>query len=352
MSFWNKQSVIYNDNNEFTEIQKNIILPDTPYPLPNHYEWNFQLSNEEIYLFLKEHYNDNNFSLLYSLEFINWYRKDIIVSVKTNNQIVGFIIGTIQPIIIKNNKKKCVFINFLCTHKQIRKKRLSTILIKEITRQISKLNIFIAMYCSQSKLHLPITQSNYYHYFVNVPKIIQNHFYDIPEQFNKTKIPIKTLSKYYHINTIEHNMIPFTEEHIPDVLSLFTNYFEKFTIHIDFEQYDITTLFYQENIIYSYISTDKTEFISFYLIPIQTKNEILYNIYTLYLISNDYQTLFQKLYTIVKELQFDMISIYNNMDNQQIINHYNFETGQTFYQYIYNFKYKQINSNENAVSFY
>lgn len=354
MSFWDKQLINkdYNDDEEFTEIVNPVILPDDPYPLPNQYEWYMNPSIEELYAFINEHYNHNiEYSLKYSFEYFNWYKKDLIVCVKTNENIVGCIIGTIENLIIKNNEKQCVFINFLCTHKQLRKKRLSTILIKEITRQISKLNIYIAIYYSSSILHLPLTQSNIYYYFVNVPKIVETEFYDIPNTYKKCKIPIKTLTKYYHIPTIEHDMIPFTEEYILDALSLFINHFEKFTIHIDFNQYNIKQLLYQENIIYSYISTDKTEFISFYIVPIHTKKQILYNVMILYLISNNYELLFQKLYTIVKELDVDIISIYNIMDNNKIIDKYNFETGTTLYQYIYNFKYKQINPNENSIFF-
>jgi glycylpeptide N-tetradecanoyltransferase len=364
MSFWDKQLIVHNNNNnnenenenenenDYVEIEIPVILPDCPYKLPKYYEWYNTPSIEELYTFINEHYNkDILYSLRYSFEYLNWYKKDLIICVKTNENIVGCIIGTIENIIIQNKEKKCVFINFLCVHKKLRKKRLSTILIKEITRQISKLNIYIAMYYSSSKLHLPLVQSNIFYYFVNVPKVIKTDFYEIPNTYKRCKVPVKTLTKYYNISTIEHNMIPFTEEYIFDVLSLFNNYFEKFTIHIDFNKYNIKQLLYQENIIYSYISNDKTEFISFYLVPIQTNTELLYNVITLYLISNDYELLFKKLYTIVKELNFDIISIYNIMDNNKLIEKYNFEKGQMLYQYIYNFKHKELKPNENSIFF-
>jgi len=352
MSFWDNQLVLYDDNEDFTEIQNPVVLQDTPYILPKGYEWCIP-SVIELYNFLNNHYNnDIPFSLYYSLEFLDWYKKDIIIGVKSNNEMVGCIVGTIENIIIYEQCKECVFINFLCTHKKLRKKRLSTMLIKEITRQISKLNIYIAMYCSENKLHNPFVKSNYYHYFVNIPNIIDTEFYMIPNKYKRFKQPIKQLIQYYDIPCIEHNMIPFTEEYIPNVFELFKTYFEKFTIKLDFEKYDITRLLYRENVMYSYISKDCKDFISFYLIPIQTKNKKLYNVFTLYLITDDYETLFKKIYTIVKELDFDLISIYNNMDNEFIIDKYNFEMGQIFYQYIYNFKYKQIPSNLNSILFF
>lgn len=50
-----------------------------------------------------------------------------------------------------------VEINFLCVHKKLRSKRLTPVLIKEVTRRVNRENIFQAVYTAGVLLPKPIS---------------------------------------------------------------------------------------------------------------------------------------------------------------------------------------------------
>ena len=98
-------------------------------------------------MLLKDHYvedTDGIFRFEYSIEFLKWALitpdciKDWHVGVKsTNGKLLAFISGVPVKTKINENVLKMAEINYLCVHRQLRKKKLAPLLIKEITRRVN-----------------------------------------------------------------------------------------------------------------------------------------------------------------------------------------------------------------------
>ncbi|CAF4047900.1 unnamed protein product, partial [Adineta steineri] len=122
-----------------------------PYELPNGFVWDdidihVDEQLQELCTFLDEHYiedDGNNFRLKYSMPFLRWalcvpdWLKKFHVGVRVtkNSKLVGFISAVPIRIRVYDKELSMVDINFLCVHKKLRLKRLSPVLIKEITRR-------------------------------------------------------------------------------------------------------------------------------------------------------------------------------------------------------------------------
>ena len=95
---------------------------------------------EEIVLFLKEHYVEDdvgNFSLHYTKEKFRWaimapgWIKDLIFCVRNskNRKIMATICGVPKKYIVLERNLKMCEVNFLSVHKKLRSKRFAQIMI-------------------------------------------------------------------------------------------------------------------------------------------------------------------------------------------------------------------------------
>lgn len=128
-----------------------------PYELPTGFEWyTLDLSTEDdlqaLFALLRDHYvedSDGVFRFEYSIEFLKWalctpnYKKDWHIGVRsTNGKLLAFISGTPVKTKVNDQTVKMAEINYLCVHKQLRKKKLAPVLIKEITRRVNLCDIW------------------------------------------------------------------------------------------------------------------------------------------------------------------------------------------------------------------
>jgi len=65
-------------------------------------------------------------------------------------------------------------------HKKLRSKRLTPVLIKEVTRQCHLKGIFQAIYTAGVVIPTPISTCRYYHRTINVPKLVDAKFTYVP----------------------------------------------------------------------------------------------------------------------------------------------------------------------------
>jgi glycylpeptide N-tetradecanoyltransferase len=65
-------------------------------------------------------------------------------------------------------------------HKKLRSKRLTPVLIKEVTRQCHLKGIFQAIYTAGVVIPTPISTCRYYHRTLNVPKLVDAKFTYVP----------------------------------------------------------------------------------------------------------------------------------------------------------------------------
>ena len=179
------------------EVEKTIadIRPE-PYSLPEGYRWadidiNNEEQAEELYQLLTENYvedDDNMFRFDYSVNFLKWaltppgYHKEWLFGVRggKNNKLFGFILGIPVHTVVRGQKITMAEINFLCVHKALRKKRLATLLVKEITRRVNLANIWQAMYTSGNLIPVPISKTTYWHRILNPKKSVEVGFTGLP----------------------------------------------------------------------------------------------------------------------------------------------------------------------------
>ena len=225
----------------------------------------------DIYKLLYNNYVcDSQFKLNYSKEFLKWaltppgYFKEWHVGVKmkgkNKDKLIGFISGIAVNIYInKNNYKeniKMCEINFLCCWDKLRNKRLSPLMIKEITRRVNCCNIFQAIYTAGIKIPNSYSDSNYYFRPLNYTKSFETGFTEMKEN-----VSLKMMKKCYSLPNSTSTKIRLMEEKdIKSAHLLLSNYLKKFSIYPNWTINEFKYWFMpKDNIIYSYVITDSND---------------------------------------------------------------------------------------------
>ncbi|PVF98877.1 N-myristoyl transferase [Serendipita vermifera] len=179
-----------------------------PYPLPKDFEWvTVDITDagelKELYELLSANYvedDDASFRFNYSAEFLKWalmppgWHRDWLVGVrvaskksdgdkeasKQKGRLVAFISAIPVKLRVRENIVDMSEVNFLCVHKKLRSKRLTPVLIKEVTRQCHLKGIFQAIYTAGVVIPTPISTCRYYHRLLNVPKLVDVKFTSVP----------------------------------------------------------------------------------------------------------------------------------------------------------------------------
>ena len=129
-------------------------VPPEPLPLPDGYEWSpIDLSNDqdanEVYTLLANHYvedTDGKFRFDYSIDFLRWalnppgYNPEWIIGVRGGRSLCGFITAIPVTMVLNGRTVEMAEVNFLCVHKKLRDKRLTPVLIREVTRRVNLRN--------------------------------------------------------------------------------------------------------------------------------------------------------------------------------------------------------------------
>lgn len=113
--------------------------------------------------------------------------------VSKSKKLVAFIGAIPCNIQIRDKSVEMVEINFLCVHKQLRSKRVTPVLVKEITRRVNLTGIFQAAFTAGVILPKPITTSRYWHRSLNPKKLIECGFSSLGHKMTQ-KMTIKLYS--------------------------------------------------------------------------------------------------------------------------------------------------------------
>ncbi|KAI9570484.1 N-myristoyl transferase [Boletus coccyginus] len=212
-----------------------------PYPLPKDFEWSILDLNDpkqikEVYDLLSLNYVEDDeaaFRFKYSAEFLEWalkppgYYKEwhVGVRVSSNKKLVAFISGVPMTLRVRQNVFRASEINYLCVHKKLRSKRLTPVLIKEVTRQVNLCGVAQAIYTVGLLLPTPVTTCQYYHRLMNVPKLVDVKFAYVPRNMTLARM-IRT----YKIDpkTTLTGLREIEEKDVPEVADLFTRYMQRF----------------------------------------------------------------------------------------------------------------------------
>ncbi|EKM55512.1 uncharacterized protein PHACADRAFT_256185 [Phanerochaete carnosa HHB-10118-sp] len=290
-------------------------LPQEPHPLPKDFEWStVDITDEaqlrELYELLCANYvedDDASFRFQYSAEFLRWalmppgYHKEwhVAVRVTSTKKLVAFIAGMPITLRVRDNVINASEVNFLCVHKKLRSKRLTPVLIKEVTRQCNLKGVFQALYTAGTLLPTPVSVCKYFHRCLNVPKLVNVRFTHVPQ--NQTLARMIRLNKVQDRPRLEkEGLREMEEKDVPEVTALYEAYMKRFGMAIILTEEEARHQFLSGRgigptekeswrkprdgqVVWTYVvenpQTHKiTEFFSFYSLPSTIMNHPKYNV--------------------------------------------------------------------------
>lgn len=290
--FWKTQPVLAFDQDVDKEgpIETKGIddVPKEPSTLHPSFEWSTidihdEAQLEEVYKLLYHNYIedlDESFRFKYSTSFLKWaltppgWKADWHVGVraKESKKLVGFISGIPTTVRVHQNPHiKSVEINFLCVHKQLRSKRLTPVLVREVTRRVNATGIWQALFTAGRTLPTPVATARYYHRSINWQKLYDVNFAPLPS--NSTVA--KQLAKYALPNSTDlAGLRPMTPSDVAAVTPLLNKYLDRFDLAQVFTEDEVAHWFFDakgatEQVVYSYVVEDPktgtiTDMFSFY----------------------------------------------------------------------------------------
>lgn len=368
------------DNYGPIEVKTPEEVPLEPLPLLAEFYWSTidvesldQL--DEVYQLLYEHYvedQDATFRFKYSHEFFKWalkppgWRKDwhLGVRVRGTDKLVAFIAAV--PVMLRltkpGNEIKLVEINFLCIHKKLRSKRLTPVLIKEITRRVNKENIWQALYTAGIVLPSPVSCCRYTHRPLNWLKLYDVGFSHLPQGQTKAKM----VAHYSLPNaTKTEGLRPIEPKDIDQVHDLLHRFQERFDLVQRFTKEEAAHWFLggdaRASVIKTYVVEKEgriTDFFSYYLLPFSVLDNPSHSelgiAYLFYYASelalndaDNYKTrlnlLINDALITAKEFNVDVFNALTSQDNPLFIKQNKFGSGDGFLNYyLFNYRMKPI----------
>lgn len=325
-----------------------------PYKLLPDFEWSdidvsSSVQLDELYSLLHNHYvedMDEIFRLDYSRDFLRWaltppnYLPELHIGVRVRktNKLCAFISAIPVHVRVYNQSYPMAEVNFLCIHKKLRGARLTPLLIKEIKRRANLSGISKALYTSGSILsEKPISQCQYFHRFLNVRKLIDVGFTDIPHNSTIMKI-INTYQVPSKIMT--RGLRPMLDKDISSIHNLLQDHLDQFKLVMCFDTEEEVRhwLLPRKGIIQSFVvesdSGEITDFISFYHLPStiigHPRYSVLNTAYSFYSVANKtpYEQLLNDMLVLGAKDNFDVFNALNLLDNKvQILENLKFCPG-------------------------
>ena len=216
------------------------------------------------------------------------------VRVGASKKLVAFISGVPVSLRVRAKVIKSTEINFLCVHKKLRDKRLTPILIEEITRRNYALGIFQAIYTAGIVLPKPVSSCRYYHRPLDWMKLYEVGFSNLPA---KSTTQRQITKNHLPSNTSLKGLRPMQRSDVDAVLKLLERYLENFDLAPKFDAAEIDHWLLHdeeaspEQVIWAYVVEDPTshkitDFFSFYcldsLVVKQQKHEKVHAAYLFY----------------------------------------------------------------------
>mmetsp|Transcript_25131 Transcript_25131/g.24590 ORF Transcript_25131/g.24590 Transcript_25131/m.24590 type:complete len:262 (-) Transcript_25131:41-826(-) len=246
-------------------------------------------------------------------------------------------------------------INFLCVHKKLRTKKLTPVLIKEITRRVNLTSTWQAVYTAGVVIPKPISSTNYYHRNINTKKLVEVGFSALPSGTPMARyVKMNKLPRMEDIHLIG-TVRPMEMKDVNKVHTLLQVYLKKFRVKFNFTKKEIThQMLPRENVMHSFVIEDSkkkdvTDFFSFYYLPSTVLSKtsghskinvayLFYNVVTV----NSLEEMMKLALVKAKELDIDVFNALNIMDNTQFLDNLKFGQGDGFlHYYLYNWKLKE-----------
>lgn len=161
------------------------------------------------------------------------WKKDYHVGVRASQsrKLVAFISAIPVNLRVRNKHVMCSEVNFLSIHKKLRGKRLTPVLIKEITRRSNLNEIWQGLYTAGVVLPKPVSTCRYYHRALNWQKLYEVGFSPLPANSK----PQYQVRKYaLPDNTSTKGLRAMEDKDLDAVMSLYKKYMARYDMVPDF----------------------------------------------------------------------------------------------------------------------
>ncbi|KGO45066.1 Myristoyl-CoA:protein N-myristoyltransferase [Penicillium expansum] len=351
----------------------------TPDALIEGFEWcTLDLTNEEelkeLYELLNKHYvEDDNamFRFNYSESFLHWalmspgWKKEWHVGVRAtkSRKLVASICGVPTELRVRGERIKVTEINFLCIHKKLRSKRLTPVLIKEITRRCYLRGIYQAIYTGGIILPTPVSSCRYYHRSLDWLKLYDVGFSPLPHGSTKAR---QVTKNHLPSETATPGLRPMESKDIDAVYDLLERYMQRFDMNQAFTREEIDHWLVHKNqpgkgqVVWSYVAEDPethkiTDFVSFYNLESTVidnpKHDAVHAAYLYYYatetaFSDDKKAFKERLQLLMndalicaKNARFDVFNALTSHDNPLFLEDLKFGAGDgQLHFYLYNYR--------------
>jgi glycylpeptide N-tetradecanoyltransferase len=319
---------------------------------------------DEVYKLLKKYYMksyDGNFIFTYPKKFLQWFfleqgeNEEITIGlkVKDTNKLVGFLGAIKMKLQVHNKELESYYCNFLCLHNKLRNKRASTILIKYLSKLCRENNSNLGVYAARYCVHRPLNVSQIYIRPINYKKLCE-----IGYCYHDKNIKLENVLLNYKLDDKLNNekFVKLEEYHIKTCFDLFNEYSNKFNFHPNFTIEQFKNMLLSDNFVTYVIENDEKEaedFISFYkttTIVLNNKKYKTFNVANLSYyttINHSLYNLLDNLLIISKQMNFDLFSALDIMENKNLLEIFNFfKSRDTLNYYLYNYNSNQLSSQQ------
>ncbi|KAM5355208.1 hypothetical protein ACJ41O_001854 [Fusarium nematophilum] len=365
-------------------IQKVEEVDQEPAPLISGFEWvTMDLTDDEeikeVYELLNKHYVEDDeamFRFNYSPSILRWammppgWKKEYHVGVRAtqSRKLVAFISAIPVKLRVRENFITCSEVNFLAIHKKLRGKRLTPVLIKEITRRSNLNEIWQGLYTAGVVLPKPVSTCRYFHRALNWQKLYECGFSPLPAnskpqyQIRKYALPESTSTKGLRV---------MEEKDLDAVMDLYKRYTARFDMTPEFTREEAYHWFVPkvepsgEQVVWTYVVVDNdhkiTDFFSFFSIESSaignTKHSVIKVAYMFYYGTDvalqepsDKSALKKRLnelahdaLILAKRYKFDVFNALTLMDNALFLEQQKFGAGDgQLHYYLFNYRLNPI----------
>ncbi|KAI5467577.1 acyl-CoA N-acyltransferase [Mariannaea sp. PMI_226] len=392
--FWQTQPVPkFGEKGEVEEgplrIQKVEDVPKEPAPLVAGFEWvTMDLTNDdeikEVYELLNKHYVEDDeamFRFNYSPSILRWammppgWKKEYHVGVRAtqSRKLVAFISAIPVNLNVRNKNIICSEVNFLSIHKKLRGKRLTPVLIKEITRRSNLNEIWQGLYTAGVVLPKPVSTCRYYHRALNWQKLYEVGFSPLPPN-SKPQYQVRKYALPESTNT--KGLRAMQEKDIDAVIDLYKKYMGRFDMYPEFTREEAYHWFMPkiepsgEQVVWTYVVENNekkiTDFFSFFSIESSaignSKHSVIRVAYMFYYATEvglstpfDKPALKTRLNELVhdglilaKKYKFDVFNALSLMDNALFLEQQKFGGGDgQLHYYLFNYRLNPISGGVN-----
>lgn len=238
-----------------------------------------------------------------------------------------------------------VQVRLLCVHKKLRLKRMTPVLIRELTRRVNQQGLLQAVYTAAVVLPSPLSTCTYWHRPLNTRKLMEVNY-----PGGRQNMTVQRAVKFNRLPeaTKTPGLRSMTKADVPAIHSLLQANTSKFDLSAILSLEEIEHwLLPRDNLIDSYVvqSDDGalTDVLSFYSVSSKVLNHPLHTVlreaHLLYFVctSTDPVDFMEDTLVLAKSKGFDVFTALDVMDNKNFLEKLKFTiSGKSVHYYLYN----------------